>query len=91
MGTSCGTPHLSFAKLAKPQRLSLFKYLAKQALIHFGLSPLVLLQSRLIDMPWSDWKIEPAELTIATRPDGSEWLLGSGASGRVSLNSNLAE
>lgn len=42
------------------------------------------MQSRLLDMPWSDWKIDPSELTIMTKPDGSEWLLGAGASGRVS-------
>jgi serine/threonine protein kinase len=39
--------------------------------------------NNLLDMPWSDWKIDPSELSIVARPDGSEWLLGSGASGRV--------
>ena len=41
-------------------------------------------------MPWSDWKIDPAELVILTKPDGSEWLLGTGASGRVSLQASPA-
>lgn len=41
-------------------------------------------QHNLLDMPWSDWKIDPSELTIVARPDGSEWMLGSGASGKVS-------
>ena len=43
------------------------------------------LQHNLLDMPWSDWKIDPSELSIVARPDGSEWLLGSGASGKVRL------
>ena len=30
-----------------------------------------------------DWQLDPASLRILTRPDGSEWELGSGASGRV--------
>ena len=32
----------------------------------------------------SDWEIDPANIAILRRPDGSEWELGSGASGRVS-------
>lgn len=47
----------------------------------------LVLQHNLLNLPWSDWKIEPSELSILARPDGSEWLLGSGASGRVSLAS----
>ena len=31
----------------------------------------------------SDWEINPNEITIMTRPDGSEWELGKGAAGRV--------
>eukprot|EP00884_Botryococcus_braunii_P016058 jgi/Botrbrau1/3135/Bobra.0070s0107.2 len=31
----------------------------------------------------SDWQIDPAELQILKKPDGSEWELGSGAAGRV--------
>lgn len=31
----------------------------------------------------SDWEIDPANIAILRRPDGSEWELGSGASGRV--------
>ncbi|KAK9812676.1 hypothetical protein WJX72_001681 [[Myrmecia] bisecta] len=37
----------------------------------------------LLMMPWSDWEIAPQELAICRRPDGSEWELGTGASGRV--------
>ena len=33
----------------------------------------------------SDWEIDPDELEIANRPDGSEWRLGSGASAHVKL------
>lgn len=32
----------------------------------------------------SDWEIDPDELEICRRPDGTEWELGSGASARVS-------
>ena len=31
----------------------------------------------------SDWEIDPDELEIAKRPDGSEWRLGTGASAHV--------
>ena len=31
----------------------------------------------------SDWEIDPANIAILRRPDGTEWELGSGASGRV--------
>ncbi len=34
----------------------------------------------------SDWEIDPDELEICRRTDGSEWELGSGASARVSLH-----
>lgn len=30
-----------------------------------------------------DWEIPEAELQICHRPDGSEWLLGEGRSGKV--------
>ena len=37
-------------------------------------------------MPWNDWQItDPSAIAICTRKDGSEWLLGAGASGRVRL------
>ncbi len=32
----------------------------------------------------SDWEIDPDELEIARRPDGTEWRLGTGASAHVS-------
>ncbi len=32
----------------------------------------------------SDWEIDPEELEIAKRPDGTEWRLGTGASAHVS-------
>lgn len=32
----------------------------------------------------SDWEIDPDELEIAKRPDGTEWRLGTGASAHVS-------
>ena len=31
----------------------------------------------------SDWEIDPDELEIARKPDGTEWRLGSGASAHV--------
>lgn len=31
----------------------------------------------------SDWEINPDELEICHKPDGSEWVLGSGASAKV--------
>ncbi|KAL4421913.1 hypothetical protein ABPG77_005197 [Micractinium sp. CCAP 211/92] len=34
-------------------------------------------------LPWSDWEIRPDELEVAKRPDGSDWLLGTGGFGRV--------
>ncbi|KAI3429894.1 hypothetical protein D9Q98_010205 [Chlorella vulgaris] len=34
-------------------------------------------------LPWSDWEMRIEEVDIARRPDGSEWLLGSGGFGRV--------
>ncbi|KAI7837019.1 hypothetical protein COHA_009097 [Chlorella ohadii] len=34
-------------------------------------------------LPWSDWEIRPEELEIAKRPDGSDWVLGSGGFGKV--------
>ena len=34
----------------------------------------------------SDWEIDPDELEIAKKPDGSEWRLGTGASAHVSFN-----
>ena len=37
----------------------------------------------------SDWEIDPDELEIANRPDGSEWRLGSGASAHVKLSLSL--
>ena len=36
-----------------------------------------------MELPWSDWELDPADITILRRPDGGEWLLGTGASGRV--------
>ena len=39
----------------------------------------------LFAVPWNDWEItNPPDIAICTRKDGSEWLLGAGASGRVS-------
>jgi hypothetical protein len=35
------------------------------------------------DMPFSDWEVDPNELEIMKRPDGSDWLLGRGAYGTV--------
>ncbi|KAL4437438.1 hypothetical protein ABPG75_004577 [Micractinium tetrahymenae] len=34
-------------------------------------------------LPWSDWEIRPDELEVVKRPDGSDWLLGSGGFGKV--------
>lgn len=34
----------------------------------------------------SDWEIDPDELEIAKKPDGSEWRLGTGASAHVSFS-----
>lgn len=34
----------------------------------------------------SDWEIDPDELEICRRTDGTEWELGSGASARVRLH-----
>eukprot|EP00887_Chlorella_sp_A99_P005023 scaffold4.g5023.t1 len=31
----------------------------------------------------SDWQIDPAEITILKRPDGTDWMLGSGGFGTV--------
>ena len=31
----------------------------------------------------SDWEIDPDELEIARKPDGTEWRLGTGASAHV--------
>jgi hypothetical protein len=36
-------------------------------------------------LPWNDWEIRPEEIEIAKRPDGSDWLLGSGGFGRVGV------
>ena len=39
----------------------------------------------LLAVPWNDWEIsDPSDIAICTRKDGSEWLLGAGAHGRVS-------
>ena len=38
----------------------------------------------------SDWKIQPHQLVIAKRPDGSPWELGTGAFGKVSQQSGAA-
>lgn len=35
------------------------------------------------EVPWSDWEIDPAEIELLKRPDGSTWELGSGGFGRV--------
>ena len=38
-----------------------------------------------LQVPWNDWEIsDPDDIEIMKRKDGSEWLLGAGASGRVS-------
>ena len=41
----------------------------------------------LNDLPriGSDWEIGPEDLTICTRPDGRQWLLGTGAFSTVGL------
>jgi hypothetical protein len=35
--------------------------------------------------PQPSWKISPDDITIVKRPDGSDWLLGTGAYGQVAL------
>lgn len=37
----------------------------------------------LPEMPWSDWALQPEEVEVCRRPDGSWWQLGSGACGTV--------
>lgn len=34
-------------------------------------------------LPFSDWRIEPEEIEIDRRPDGSLWRLGGGGFGDV--------
>ncbi len=43
------------------------------------------LSKRSLTLPGmgSDWEIDPDELEICRRPDGTEWELGSGASAKV--------
>eukprot|EP00887_Chlorella_sp_A99_P003887 scaffold11.g3887.t1 len=36
-----------------------------------------------LDLGFSDWEIDPSEISIMKRPDGSDWELGSGGFGRV--------
>jgi len=31
----------------------------------------------------AEWEVDPADLTISTRPDGTDWLLGTGGAGAV--------
>lgn len=35
------------------------------------------------DMPFSDWEVDPKDIEIMKRPDGSDWTLGQGGFGRV--------
>ena len=35
------------------------------------------------EVPWSDWEIDPSDVELMKRPDGSTWELGSGGFGRV--------
>ena len=34
-------------------------------------------------IPWSDWEVSLQELEVCYRPDGTEWVLGSGGFGKV--------
>ena len=34
-------------------------------------------------LPFSDWEVDPRDVAIQRRPDGSDWLLGSGAHANV--------
>lgn len=44
----------------------------------------------LVDVPLlADGNISKVNITISQRPDGSDWLLGVGSSGKVSLLSTL--
>jgi len=36
-------------------------------------------------LPWSDWEIDPRDIHICKRDDGSDWKLGTGAYGTVRL------
>lgn len=36
------------------------------------------------ELRMDEWQIKPKEIEIMTKPDGSKWLLGSGAFGQVS-------
>lgn len=38
-------------------------------------------------LPWSDWEIPAEQIAICKREDGSDWELGSGAFGKVSISS----
>jgi hypothetical protein len=35
------------------------------------------------EVPFSDWEIDPKDIEIMKRPDGSEWELGAGGFGKV--------
>lgn len=37
----------------------------------------------LPSLPWSDWEIDPRDITICRREDGSDYKLGAGAYGTV--------
>jgi hypothetical protein len=39
----------------------------------------------------NDWEVEPEDLEICRRPDGSEWELGSGASAKVRTHLSLSQ
>ena len=39
----------------------------------------------LPSLPWSDWEIDPRDITICRREDGSDYKLGAGAYGTVRL------
>ena len=39
----------------------------------------------LDDKGLGDWEIKPEDIEICKRPDGSDWRLGEGAFGTVSL------
>lgn len=34
-------------------------------------------------LPWSDWEIDPSDIKICERPDGTQWKLGAGGYGSV--------
>ncbi|KAK9829800.1 hypothetical protein WJX72_007980 [[Myrmecia] bisecta] len=37
----------------------------------------------LVEMPWSDWELDPSQIEICKKPNGEDWVLGAGSYGKV--------